>query len=159
MKTIKRSDAIAFRRALQTQAKLAARELGVVVILDPAETESIAITSNLPPISDGQAWRAGLNLCAGTIVERGGKNYQVIQGHISQADWPPESVPALFMAIKDDCAEWVQPQGAHDAYMAGDRVKYLGKIYESLINANVYSPAAYPAGWREIAQAEANRRV
>jgi hypothetical protein len=45
---------------------------------------------------------------------------------------------------------WVQPTGAHDAYNTGDRVTFEGKVYESLINANTYSPTAYPAGWQEV---------
>lgn len=44
--------------------------------------------------------------------------------------------------------EWVQPTGAHDAYSKGDRVTYGGKVYESLIDSNVWSPDAYPAGWK-----------
>lgn len=47
-------------------------------------------------------------------------------------------------------ADFVQPTGAHDAYAKGDKVKYNNKIYESLIDANVYSPDAYPAGWKEV---------
>ena len=31
----------------------------------------------------------------------------------------------------------------------GDKVTFNGKHYISLIDANVYSPAAYPAGWQE----------
>lgn len=50
----------------------------------------------------------------------------------------------------DDIKEFVQPTGAHDAYKKGDKVKYNGKIYESLIDGNVYSPDAYPAGWKEV---------
>lgn len=46
--------------------------------------------------------------------------------------------------------EWTQPLGAHDAYQTGDRVTFNGEVYESLINANVWSPAAYPAGWQKI---------
>ena len=46
--------------------------------------------------------------------------------------------------------EWVQPTGAHDAYRKGDLVTFEGRVYESLIDANVHSPAAYPAGWRLI---------
>lgn len=46
--------------------------------------------------------------------------------------------------------EFVQPTGGHDAYEEGDRVIFEGKIYESLIPANAYSPSAYPAGWKEI---------
>lgn len=46
--------------------------------------------------------------------------------------------------------EFEQPSGGHDAYELGERVIFEGKIYESLIAANVYSPSAYPAGWKEI---------
>lgn len=44
-------------------------------------------------------------------------------------------------------ADWVQPTGAHDAYNLGDRVTFEGQVYESAIDANTWSPAAYPAGW------------
>ena len=43
-----------------------------------------------------------------------------------------------------------QPTGAHDAYKQGDRVTYKGAIYESTINANVWSPKDYPQGWKKI---------
>lgn len=46
--------------------------------------------------------------------------------------------------------EFVQPTGGHDAYKIGDRVTYKGKVYESTINGNVWTPDAYPQGWREI---------
>lgn len=46
--------------------------------------------------------------------------------------------------------EYVQPTGGHDAYKIGDRVTYNGKVYESTINGNVWTPDAYPQGWREI---------
>ena len=47
-------------------------------------------------------------------------------------------------------AEWAQPTGAHDSYKKGDRVRFEGKNYESLMDGNVWSPAAYPAGWKEL---------
>lgn len=46
--------------------------------------------------------------------------------------------------------EWVQPTGGHDAYNTGDRVTYQGKVYESTIDGNTWSPDAYPQGWKEI---------
>ena len=46
--------------------------------------------------------------------------------------------------------EFVQPTGAHDSYKKGDRVRFKGKNYESLMGGNVWSPAAYPAGWKEL---------
>lgn len=45
---------------------------------------------------------------------------------------------------------WVQPTGAHDAYKVGDRVTFEGADYESTIAGNVWSPAAYPQGWRKL---------
>lgn len=34
--------------------------------------------------------------------------------------------------------------------MTGDKVTYNGKVYMSLIDNNVWSPDAYPAGWQEV---------
>ena len=58
----------------------------------------------------------------------------------------PENPPA------ETIPDFVQPTGAHDAYNKGDKVKFEGKVYESLIDANTYSPSAYPAGWKEITE-------
>ncbi len=45
---------------------------------------------------------------------------------------------------------WVQPTGAGDDYNLGDRVTFEGKVYESLLASNVWSPTAYPAGWKLV---------
>lgn len=79
--------------------------------------------------------------------------YKVNQDHTSQADWLPNKTPALYTAIgldDDGYPVWSQPTGAHDAYNQGDIVNYNGTLYESLINGNVYSPDAYPAGWKKV---------
>lgn len=52
----------------------------------------------------------------------------------------------------DDIKDFVQPTGSHDAYAKGDKVRFDGKVYESLIDGNTYSPADYPAGWQEISE-------
>lgn len=49
----------------------------------------------------------------------------------------------------DEWPEFVQPTGAHDAYKTGDKVTYNGRHYTSLIDANVWTPDAYPQGWEE----------
>ena len=51
-----------------------------------------------------------------------------------------------------DYPEFVQPTGAHDAYKKGDIVRYNGKLYQSLIDGNAYSPDAYPQGWQEYSE-------
>ena len=78
--------------------------------------------------------------------------YRVVQAHTSQADWTPDITPAMFAVVSlNEWPEFVQPTGAHDAYKKGDKITFNGKHYISLIDANVYSPAAYPAGWQEQA--------
>ncbi len=37
-----------------------------------------------------------------------------------------------------------------DAYQVGDRVTFEGQTYESTINGNVWSPSAYPQGWKVV---------
>lgn len=51
---------------------------------------------------------------------------------------------------QDDVEDFVQPTGAHDVYAKGAKVRFQGKVYESTIPNNAYSPAAYPQGWKEI---------
>lgn len=76
--------------------------------------------------------------------------YKVIQGHTSQEDWKPDTLPALYTAVgitDSGYPEWSQPTGASDAYNKDDIVSYNGTLYRSLIDSNVWSPDAYPAGW------------
>lgn len=77
--------------------------------------------------------------------------YQVLQDHTSAAEWTPDTATSLYKKIgvsEEGIPVWVQPLGATDAYNAGDVVMYNGQKYQSLINANVWSPEAYPAGWK-----------
>ena len=83
--------------------------------------------------------------------------YQVLQDHTSAAEWTPDTATSLYKKIgvsEEGIPEWVQPLGATDAYNAGDVVMYNGQKYQSLINANVWSPDAYPAGWQLLNSTE-----
>ena len=62
---------------------------------------------------------------------------------------PPEEQPA-----EDEYPEYVQPTGAHDAYKIGDKITYNGKHYECVYNGCVWTPDAYPAGWKLIEESE-----
>lgn len=102
-------------------------------------------------------WKVGKNYTVGEFLTYGTNAvgdpqlYKVAQAHTSQADWTPNTVPALYVAIGLDekgYPVWSQPTGAHDAYNKGDIVDYNGTLYESLIDGNTYSPEAYPAGWQ-----------
>ena len=95
-------------------------------------------------------WVVGHPYVVDERLQYNGVLYRVVQVHTSQADWTPDKTPALFVSVSlDEWPEFVQPTGAHDAYNKGDKVTLEGKHYISLIDGNVYSPAAYPAGWQE----------
>lgn len=95
-----------------------------------------------------------------------GKVYKVIQAHTSQSDWLPESTPALYkeylnIAIKNEdgsvtevIKDFKQPTGAYDAYKIGDKVKYNGHIYKSMIDNNVWSPDANSSLWELVGDVE-----
>ena len=78
------------------------------------------------------------------------KFYKVLQDHASQSDWTPDTASSLYVEIADpsnEYPEFKQPTGAHDAYTKGSKITFEGKHYISLIDANVYNPTVYPAGW------------
>lgn len=75
--------------------------------------------------------------------------YKVLQSHTSQADWTPDVAVSLYVRVSiEEWPEWVQPQGAHDAYSKGDKVSHLDKHWISTMDANVYEPSV--AGWDEV---------
>ena len=95
-------------------------------------------------------WAIGRSYAAGDRVQYGGALYKCVQAHTSQADWTPDTTPALWVVVSiDEYPEWVQPTGAHDAYNTGDKVSYNGKHYICTADANVYAPGVY--GWEESA--------
>lgn len=78
--------------------------------------------------------------------------YKVLTNHTSQESWTPSDAPSLFAKVltsEGEILEWEQPDSTNP-YMKGDKVKFNGKTYESLIDNNVWSPAGYPAGWKEV---------
>lgn len=82
-----------------------------------------------------------------------GVKYKCLLGHTCLMTWTPPATIGILWVLDTSgqtCPAWIQLTGAHDAYNIGDCVIYLGKCYESLINANVWSPTVYPAGWKEI---------
>lgn len=115
--------------------------------------EDLALIPSLVP-----EWEVGVSYAAKQIVRHDGALYRIAQAHESQAQWVPGApgTESLYTAIEvagDGIDVWKQPTGAHDAYRKGDRVHYPGEggpVYESLIDANTWSPEAYPAGWSKV---------
>lgn len=101
-------------------------------------------------------WKADVAYKTGTKLLYNGVLYKVLQDHNSQADWTPDKAPSLFAKVinetlEGDIPDWVQPDSTNP-YMKGDKVKFEGKVYESLIDNNTWSPTDYPTGWKELSQ-------
>ena len=144
-----RIDRIAARQAAQT----AATHLTVAPLMADTAKMSDEQVGKLTALfdvfdPDGHAYSVG------DVASYDGVLYRVVQAHRSQADWTPDKVPALWTPVRKVAGaapdEWVQPVGASDAYRKGDRVLFQGATYESVIDANTWSPAAYPAGWKKL---------
>lgn len=99
-------------------------------------------------------WKAGENIPADAIRRRGEKLYRCLVGHTTQADWTPETTPALWVEIA--------PAGRYreikadmlptEAFALGEIGWWLTEdnLYKSLIDANTYTPDSYPAGWEKV---------
>lgn len=136
------SSALEFRKAVQ---------LFTASIVDEGTMMSIA--SVYPEYQVGKAYKTKDIFRYGTNSVGDPQLYQVLQDHTSAAEWTPDSATSLYkkVGVSDDGTPlWVQPLGATDAYGIGDRVIFNGKKYESVINANVWSPEAYAAGWKLV---------
>lgn len=97
-------------------------------------------------------FEVGVEYKVGDLISYHNKLYEIVQAHTSQLNWLPDSTASLFTDKMpgDIIPEWKQPTGAHDAYNTGDQVTFEGQVYQSTIDANTYSPTAYPAGWQLI---------
>lgn len=120
---------------------------GLAVNLDDtAAIESLELFPN---------WKVGVQYTIGDRVRYEGVLYKVLQAHTSQAEWTPDVAVSLFAKVLNPEGEipvWEQPDSTN-AYMTGDKVHYPtieDPIYESTIDNNVWSPEAYPQGWKLV---------
>lgn len=115
--------------------------------------DMMAVATVFPVYAVGKAYKVKEVFSYGENGVGDPQLYQVLQAHTSTEEWKPDATPSLYKKIgvtEDGYPEWVQPLGASDAYNTGDVVSYNGKVYRSLMDANVYSPDAYPAGWEVV---------
>ena len=134
----------------QAQAIREAMDVAGSILTDEQALECVRLYR---PWEVGKTYTVGEFMTYGVNSVSDPQLYKVVQAHTSQADWKPDITPALYSAIGlDDSGYpvWAQPTGAHDAYNTGDIVNYNGTLYQSLIDGNVYSPDAYPAGWAVV---------
>ena len=101
------------------------------------------------------SWNPTTTYAVGDRVRYNNVLYRCLQAHTAQETWTPTDAPSLWAKVLIPDAnvipEWEQPDSTNP-YSKGDKVMYNGKVYESTIDGNVWSPDAYPQGWKEIAE-------
>lgn len=125
--------------------------------LDPEtqQADIMEVASVFPKYELGKAYRVKEVFSYGENAVGDPQLYQVLQAHTSTEEWTPDTTVSLYKKIgvtENGYPEWVQPLGASDAYNIGDIVSYNGTLYKSIIDGNVWSPEAYPAGWEVISE-------
>lgn len=119
---------------------------------DTHAADMLEVPSAFPKYKVGKAYKVKEVFRYGENSVGDAQLYQVLQDHTSTEEWTPDTAVSLYKKIgvtEEGYPEWVQPLGASDAYNAGDKVSHNGVIYESTVDGNVWSPEAYPAGWKE----------
>ena len=99
-------------------------------------------------------WEVGVTYEVGRYLQYKGVLYKVLQPHTSQESWTADVASSLYAKVLIDptgetIPEWEQPDSTN-AYMTGDKVRFEGVVYESVIDNNIWSPTAYPAGWKVV---------
>ena len=130
---------------IQTFAALALQPMAATM----TDEQALSVSTLWPEWS-----AASVSYKVDDVVQHAGHLYRCEQAHTSQESWTPDAAASLWSQIDiagDGVDVWTQPTGAHNAYNTGDRVHYptaSDPIYVSLIDGNVWSPDAYPAGWQ-----------
>ena len=85
----------------------------------------------------------------GDVREYDGTDYRCIQSHVTQADWTPTAVPALWAASVAPSEDW--QTGV--VYSVGDVVLYNGTQYTCLqahTSQAGWTPTVVPALWSAV---------
>lgn len=101
----------------------------------------------------------GREYAKGLVRRHDGKYYRMakdIDTQTSKTYQPGTGTESLYTLIDlapDGIRIWRMPTCAEDSFTLGEKCHYPdadGPVYESLIDANTWSPEAYPAGWSKV---------
>ena len=137
MKILTKADAIAFRKQIEAAA-LNLDDKGASMSAD--FYSDMTYSGNLIP--------------AGKRINHNGKLYKAAVDLWDREENNPDNAPSLWEEIQYHNGVRIIPEVITvTTAFAKDELGYWeadGKTYKSLINANVYTPAAYPQGWEEV---------
>lgn len=92
----------------------------------PADVPALFLIARAP--GSGIDWIVGEQVRVGTVRTYGGTAYRCIQGHVTQADWTPPAVPALWAEDAPSSPSWA----VGVAYAVDEVVEHQGSEYVCL---------------------------
>ena len=134
----------------QTDILVSAVKVAMIQAQDLDDEDAIDV-QNLYPEWSGD----GVSYTKGYKVNYNGVLYKCLQAHKSQDDWNPADAASLWAKVLNPdpgvIPDWEQPTSTNP-YMKGDKVKHVGKVWESLIDNNVWEPGAVGTEtlWKEV---------
>lgn len=143
--TNKKQAALELRKALQYFLE--------TLDVDTQSEKILEVPSIYPGYVVGKAYKTKEIFKYGENAVGDPQLYQVLQDHVSAAEWTPDTATGLYKKVgvtENGYPEWVQPLGASDAYNTGDIVSLNGVLYKSTIDGNIWSPDSYPQGWEVV---------
>ena len=97
------------------------------------------------------ASKIGKVVPAGERLWDDSKLWKVLQPHTVQEDWRPANTPSLFVEVSiAEIREITDQIPAENPFMKDEKGRWKGEVYVSLKDNNVWTPDAYPAGWKKI---------
>lgn len=99
------------------------------------------------------AWVAGEQVSVSTRRTYGGSTYRCIQAHVTQADWTPPAVPALWALVAVEPPPGPAQWATGVAYSVNQQVVYNGTTYRCLqahTSQASWTPPAVPALWAVV---------
>lgn len=120
------------------------------IIEQAAQSLDDKTASTAPEIFGGMRYDGSL-IKAGTRINWGGVLKMAAVDLWDEEANNPDNAPTLWQDIAYRQGIRIIPATitAATAFAKGERGWWDDEVYESLIDANVYTPEQYPAGWRE----------
>jgi hypothetical protein len=122
----------------------------VKAIRETADEKTASVAVDIYPTLKGN----GELIKAGTRINHGGILFKAAVDLWDREENNPENAPNLWEEIAYHEGVRIIPEiiTVTTAFAKGEigYWKANGKTYKSLIDANVYTPVAYPQGWEEI---------
>lgn len=152
----------AYRAAEEAKAetKLVVKEKEIIIkAKQELETKVMTLQEEIEMLmASYEEWKMGEAVSVSDVRRYNNKLYAVIQAHTTQDDWTPDTALSLWKIYNPKetlqgtelIPDFVQPTGAHDAYKIDDKVVFEGKVYESTIDNNVWSPTEHPSSWKSV---------